>query len=163
MITTNLPTLKINKLTQEQYDRELAAGNINENELYLTPYDTGWTTLTLGTGVTSSRPLSCRKIGNVVYIHGAIALTDLTTSYTTIASGIPEGQRPKDGNHLVLCPTSGTTLGRIAISTDGVITLQWIQPIEATYTYSEGSLDIDYNQVTGDVSWVYIDTSYVVD
>lgn len=38
MITENLSTLKINKLTQEQYDRELEAGRIVENELYLTPY-----------------------------------------------------------------------------------------------------------------------------
>lgn len=37
MITENLSTLKIHKLTQEQYDRELAAGNIDENALYLTP------------------------------------------------------------------------------------------------------------------------------
>lgn len=37
MITTNVPTLKINKLTQAQYERELANGNINENEIYLTP------------------------------------------------------------------------------------------------------------------------------
>lgn len=37
MITENLSTLKINKLTQEQYDRELAAGRIDENALYLTP------------------------------------------------------------------------------------------------------------------------------
>ena len=31
MITENLSTLKIHKLTQEQYDRELAAGKINDN------------------------------------------------------------------------------------------------------------------------------------
>lgn len=37
MITENLSTLKINRLTQEQYDRELLAGNIKDNELYLTP------------------------------------------------------------------------------------------------------------------------------
>ena len=37
MITENLSTLKIHKLTQEQYDRELAAGNIDANALYLTP------------------------------------------------------------------------------------------------------------------------------
>ena len=37
MITENISTLKIHKLTQEQYDRELAAGNIDENALYLTP------------------------------------------------------------------------------------------------------------------------------
>ena len=37
MITENLSTLKIHKLTQAQYDRELAAGRIDENALYLTP------------------------------------------------------------------------------------------------------------------------------
>ena len=39
MITENLSTLKIHKLTQGQYDRELAAGNIDENAIYLTPDD----------------------------------------------------------------------------------------------------------------------------
>ena len=37
MITENISTLKIHKLTQEQYDRELEAGRIDENALYLTP------------------------------------------------------------------------------------------------------------------------------
>jgi hypothetical protein len=40
MITENLLTLEINKLTNEQYNRELDAGNIDENALYLTPDDT---------------------------------------------------------------------------------------------------------------------------
>lgn len=39
MIIENLSTLKIHKLTQSQYDRELVAGNIDENALYLTPDD----------------------------------------------------------------------------------------------------------------------------
>lgn len=37
MIAENLSTLKIHKLTQEQFDRELANGNIDDNALYLTP------------------------------------------------------------------------------------------------------------------------------
>lgn len=37
MIVENLSTLKINKLSQTQYERELAAGRIDENALYLTP------------------------------------------------------------------------------------------------------------------------------
>lgn len=37
MITKNVDTLKMYKLTQEQYDRELAAGRIDETALYLTP------------------------------------------------------------------------------------------------------------------------------
>lgn len=39
MIIENLSTLKINKLTQEQYERELEAGRIDETALYLTPDD----------------------------------------------------------------------------------------------------------------------------
>ena len=37
MRINDVSTLKINKLTQEQYDRELAAGRIEETALYLTP------------------------------------------------------------------------------------------------------------------------------
>ena len=37
MIIENLTTLKINQLTQAQYEAALAAGTINENELYMTP------------------------------------------------------------------------------------------------------------------------------
>lgn len=35
--TTTLNTLKINYLTQAQYDAAVTAGTINENELYMTP------------------------------------------------------------------------------------------------------------------------------
>lgn len=41
MKTENLSTLKIHKLSKEQYDRELAAGRIDETALYLTPDDAG--------------------------------------------------------------------------------------------------------------------------
>ena len=37
MNTQNLHTFKIHKLTQEQYDRELEAGRIDANAIYLTP------------------------------------------------------------------------------------------------------------------------------
>lgn len=37
MVTENLSTLKIHKLTQAQYDRELNNGTIDANALYLTP------------------------------------------------------------------------------------------------------------------------------
>ena len=37
MITENLTTLKINKLTQKQYDTAKLNGNINDNELYVVP------------------------------------------------------------------------------------------------------------------------------
>ena len=41
MITNNLSTLKIHKLSQEQYNRELAAGTLDANALYLTPNEGG--------------------------------------------------------------------------------------------------------------------------
>lgn len=41
MITNNISTLKIHKLTQAQYERELAAGRIDENAIYLTPDEEG--------------------------------------------------------------------------------------------------------------------------
>lgn len=44
MIEKNLSTLKIHKLTQVQYERELAAGRIDENALYLTPDDENYYT-----------------------------------------------------------------------------------------------------------------------
>lgn len=37
MITTRLSTLKINTLTENQYNRELEAGSVEENVFYLTP------------------------------------------------------------------------------------------------------------------------------
>lgn len=37
MITENISTLKIHKLSQEQYDREYAAGNTDSTAIYLTP------------------------------------------------------------------------------------------------------------------------------
>lgn len=41
MITEKLNTLKIHKLSQDQYDRELLAGNIDDNALYMTPLVNG--------------------------------------------------------------------------------------------------------------------------
>ena len=37
MKTESFSTLKIHKLTQEQYERELEAGRIDESAIYLTP------------------------------------------------------------------------------------------------------------------------------
>lgn len=39
MIIENIPTLKMHKLTQEQYNRERYAGNIKDDEIYLTPIE----------------------------------------------------------------------------------------------------------------------------
>lgn len=56
MITENLPILKINKLSQKQYDRESVAGNLNENEIYLTP----------DKSISIWQPNTEYKVGNIV-------------------------------------------------------------------------------------------------
>lgn len=51
MITENLSTLKIHKLTQAQYKREVEAGRIDASALYLTPDEaSGATKTTLFSG-----------------------------------------------------------------------------------------------------------------
>jgi hypothetical protein len=57
LITENLSTLKIHKLTQAQYDRELAAGNIDETAIYLTP----------DRSITVWQPNTKYKVGDVCY------------------------------------------------------------------------------------------------
>lgn len=41
MITEDLGSLQIHKLTQDQYDAALAAGELDENAIYLTEDDSG--------------------------------------------------------------------------------------------------------------------------
>lgn len=71
MITENVSTLKINKLTQAQYERELAAGNIDENALYLTP------------GEVSSEylPLTGGTVTGMTTFTDAVAIGEATLSY----------------------------------------------------------------------------------
>ena len=51
MITQNVSTLKIHKLTKEQYDRELAAGRIDPNALYFTTTDEEGNYLDMNPGI----------------------------------------------------------------------------------------------------------------
>lgn len=83
MQTTNISTLKINKLTKAQYERERDAGNLDENALYLTPddgldaSDIASGTISLdrlpvippekgGTGVTSLSGIDVTKVGDTL-------------------------------------------------------------------------------------------------
>lgn len=51
MITENLSTLKIHRLTQEQYNREYEAGRIDETAMYLTPEIVSDIDLSKATGI----------------------------------------------------------------------------------------------------------------
>ena len=81
MITENLSTLKINRLTQEQYDTALTNGSINANELYLTPDDNELDT---------SAFLRVTDVGSAVDINpiNADTLQGKSASYFATASNI---------------------------------------------------------------------------
>ena len=94
MITENLSTLKIHKLTQAQYDRELEAGNIDPTALYLTPDEdrTLDTTLTI-----SGQAADAKAVGD------ALANKQSIGDYA-LKSDIPES----DYFIVTVTPTSDT-------------------------------------------------------
>lgn len=59
--TTNLDTLKINYLTQSQYDTALTNNEINNNEIYLTPNDGADYVVETGSTTTSGISWTYRK------------------------------------------------------------------------------------------------------
>ena len=84
MITENLSTLKIHKLTQAQYDRELAAGNLDPQALYLTPDEASATSYTAS--ITTTWTGSAAPYTQDIAVTGITAndnpVVDLTMSGT---------------------------------------------------------------------------------
>lgn len=117
MITTNLSTLKIHKLTQAQYDTAVENGNIDENALYLTPEEDGvgansknaWygtcptAANTAAKIVTTSTGDFSLTVGNIVYVLFTYAATASATLDI-------------DGTGAIAIKTAGTT---------NVATYQW--------------------------------------
>ena len=73
MVVENISTLKIHKLSQEQYDRALAAGEIDSNALYLTPYKNS----DLGNSLQVDNELSATSINPVQNRVVYAAINDL--------------------------------------------------------------------------------------
>ena len=91
--TTNLNTLKINYLTQAQYDAASSGGTINENELYLTPQPT---TLS-GYGITDA------SISSGVITLGSNTLTPVERVTTSTSSGVTTTNTINNtSNHILL-------------------------------------------------------------
>lgn len=97
MITENLSTLKIHKLTQEQYDRELAAGNIDENAIYLTPdKDVSLDGYATEEYVNEQISSNIAELATKTYVDGkmdtAIELPIVTTANNGAVLGVVDGK-----------------------------------------------------------------------
>jgi hypothetical protein len=101
MITENLSTLKIHKLTQAQYDRELASGNIDGNSIYLTPDELDITLTQSGVAA------DAKAVGDAI-----AELAQMTTNTNA----------PKDYIILNSSTAGSTKQFKITIDDDGVLT-----------------------------------------
>lgn len=88
MITENLSTLKIHKLTQAQYDRELAAGRIDESALYLTPDEEIVFPVDSVNGKTGEVTLSASDVGAIPqqcsYVSTAVSADTITEPFVLL-------------------------------------------------------------------------------
>lgn len=66
MITDNLSTLKIHKLTQAQYDRESEVGNLDATALYLTPDEAAHPLIINGASYDGSKAVDITDIINTM-------------------------------------------------------------------------------------------------
>lgn len=105
MIIENLSTLKINKMTQAQYDRELAAGNISATELYLTP----------------DSAASDGLDGISIWAVDANSIAQGDTSINIVDIPVPSDYKVKVGDLLLI----GSELTRITSINSGVATFEY--------------------------------------
>ena len=123
MITENLSTLKINKLTKAQYETALAAGTVNENELYATPDDNELDTTTflrvsdVGSAV-DTNPINADTLGGKSASEFLTAV-DKTELNNTINTKAPLASPTFTGTAKVAAGTDYTTakLRNVILST----------------------------------------------
>ena len=103
MIIENLTTLKINQLTQAQYEAAIAAGTINENELYATPDDNELDTTTflrvsdVGSAV-DTNPINADTLGGKSaseFLQSSDIVDNLTSTATTKPLSANQGKALK--------------------------------------------------------------------
>lgn len=112
-------------------------------------YDTGWIDLPLGEGIQPYSPENTpqyRKIGNIVYIRGAVK--GVTESNMTIGI-LPEGFRPGMASPYVqnTSLTSAAVFSRCIVSGNGQLRIEYLS--------EGGSFGAD--------KWFPIETSFLVD
>ena len=145
--TTNLSTLKIHKLTQAQYDREVENGTIDENALYLTPDEE----IDLSLYMTKNNPTGTgsfslgRKAGTVVgdysfavgYNNEASQNWDVAEGYNTTASGgasHAEGENTTASGNDSHAEGYRTTASGLCSHAEGCYTFA-----EGEYSHAEGN------------------------
>lgn len=115
---------------------------------------TDWTALSLksGIGVGSyggSRAVpSYRKAGSKVIIEGSVSITNYTEAKQVAT--LPDNLKPAK-HHYAIIPVSGSNVARMIVKNDGSVWVEWVKRL----TTGEN--------VTGDISWVQISTSYYID
>lgn len=117
MITTNLSTLKIHKLTQEQYDTAVANGTIDENALYLTPDDSssgqGIWYGTCATASATTAKVVTTTTGDFTLTEGAIVYVLFNSAHTS-ATRITLNVDGTGDTAVNLSSTNGMTAYQIA-------------------------------------------------
>lgn len=147
MITENVSTLKIHKLTQEQYDTALAAGNLDENALYLTPNADG--TLTIANVEGLQEALNAKAPS---YIYGT---ADLVAGTSTLETGrlyfvYEDGTSDGGGSSVAI---EFVIEGVWYTATEGMTWEEWINS-----SYNTGSYVVDGDYVTCDTGFVLTDS-----
>lgn len=131
MITTDVSTLKIHKLSKEQYERELAAGGIDENALYLTPDEEYYTEAEID-GMIAAKADKDHNHNTLYYtkdemtskldskvpatrkINGISLTDDITLTASNVGAYTAADVDKKLGNYLKL--SGGTLSGNLTVS-----------------------------------------------
>ena len=127
-------------------------GAINElNE------DTGWINI-IGTSIASAdliapsvgTPVRYRKKGGVVYINGTFGLKNKVANTNKTLFTLPDGYRMDSGFYYFVNTSSGYAMSRYILNSNGQVLLEWIRKLT------------DGSEMTGNIVWASIDTSFPV-
>ena len=135
MITKNLATLKIHKLSQEQYDRELSAGHIDTDALYLTP--------------DNRSEITVADILQNVYPVGAIYLSANNISPASLFGGTWEQIQDR----FLLGAGSAYTAGSIGGESTHTLTVQEMPVHSHTVNAHSHAIGLDNDTTVGTYGW----------
>ena len=125
MITENLSTLKIHKLTQAQYDREVEAGNIDPNALYLTPDEEA--NIEVDTSLTQSgRAADAKAVGDALALKA-----DADNYYTSLSAAITDINNGVNTNSLTDVSLAKV---KVFVADDGKTTAMLLDNIDESTT-----------------------------